>query len=110
MRVGRLALFFTFALSLTPLSSGGAERAPETILSKRPTGTIHAPRATFRFNASVGGSTFQCRLDGQPFRVCGSPKTYKGLAEGRHVFRVRAIGPTGLVDPTPGVRNIRVAL
>jgi hypothetical protein len=110
MRVRRLALLLTVALFLIPASSGGADGAPETILSKRPTGAIHAPRATFRFNANIAGSTFQCKLDRRPFRACESPKTYKGLSEGRHVFRVRAVGPTGLVDPTPGVRNIRVVL
>lgn len=84
--------------------------APETILGKRPAGTIHSRKATFRFNAGVAGSTFQCKLDGTPFRSCKSPKTYKGLSEGRHTFKVRAVGPTGLVDPTPGKRTIKVEL
>jgi hypothetical protein len=84
--------------------------APETILGKKPAGTIHARKATFRFNANIAGSTFQCKLDKKPFRSCKSPKTYKGLSEGKHTFKVRAIGPTGLVDPTPGKRTFKVEL
>jgi hypothetical protein len=110
MQLGRLAILFTLALLLIPASEAGAERGLETILGKRPTGTIHARRVTFRFNSTVAGSTFQCKLDEKTFRSCSSPQTYKGLAEGKHTFKVRAIGPTGLVDPTPGVRKFRVAL
>jgi hypothetical protein len=84
--------------------------APETILGKRPAGTIHSRRVTFRFNANIAGSSFQCKLDRKPFKACRSPKTYKGLAEGKHTFKVRAIGPTGLVDQTPGKRNFKVEL
>jgi CSLREA domain-containing protein len=53
--------------------------------------------AAFKFKASVEGSTFQCRLDGKPFRKCHSPKVYTGLKPGRHRFEVRAIGPDGQV-------------
>ena len=115
MRLGRLALLVA-ALLLIPAPAGAAASttalavAPETILGKRPAGTIHARRVSFRFNANVAGPTFQCKLDRKPFKACASPKTYKGLAEGKHTFKVRAIGPTGLVDPTPGKRNFRVEL
>ncbi len=96
--------------SSSDLSRSASSHPPETILGKRPVGTIHARRITFRFNANQAGSSFQCKLDEKPFRSCGSPKTYLDLAEGKHTFEVRAIGPTGLVDPTPGKRNFRVVL
>jgi hypothetical protein len=51
--------------------------------------------------------SFECRLDRKPFRSCGSPKVYKNLKRGKHVFRVRAIGG-GLIDPTPARRKFNV--
>jgi hypothetical protein len=110
MRAGRLAALLALVVGLASVGVASGAGAPETILSKRPRGEIHAPRVTFRFNANAAGSTFQCKLDDKPFQGCASPKTYKGLSEGRHTFAVRAIGPTGLVDPTPGKRFFRVDL
>jgi len=85
------------------------DSTPDTKISKGPKGTIGVPRATFRFSATVAGSRFQCKLDKKPFRGCKSPKAYRNLAAGKHTFKVRAIGPTGLVDPTPAKRTFRVA-
>lgn len=83
--------------------------APDTAV-KGPKGTIDSKKATFRFGSTVAGSTFECRLDRKPFRACVSPKTYKGLAEGKHVFKVRAVGPNGLRDPKAAKRTFRVKL
>jgi hypothetical protein len=41
---------------------------------------------------------FVCKLDKHPVRRCHSPKVYR-VGVGRHVFRVRAIGSTGLRGP-----------
>jgi hypothetical protein len=38
-------------------------------------------------------------LDKQPIRRCQSPKRYRRVPIGEHVFRVRAIGVTGLRGP-----------
>lgn len=54
------------------------------------------------------GSTFQCKLDRKPFKKCSSPKTYKKVKPGKHVFRVRAIDKAGNVDPTPAKRKFTV--
>ncbi|MDQ2631428.1 MAG: hypothetical protein M3Y75_10750 [Actinomycetota bacterium] len=83
-------------------------QTPNTTIAKGPKGKIATRRATFRFTATVAGSTFQCKLGKEPFKACKTPKTYKGLADGQHTFKVRAIGPTGLVDPTPAKRTFRV--
>jgi uncharacterized repeat protein (TIGR01451 family) len=45
--------------------------------------------ATFGFSVS-GASTVECSLDGAPYAPCSSPVTVTGLADGAHVFRVRA--------------------
>jgi hypothetical protein len=84
--------------------------APQTSIRKGPKGKIAASRASFRFGSTVAGSTFQCKLDKKPFKACKSPKTYKNLARGKHTFRVRAIGPTGLIDASPAKRTFRVKL
>lgn len=62
---------------------------------------------TFRFTASEPGS-FRCLIDGRAFARCGSPKTYRGLGRGRHLFRVRAVDEAGNVDATPVRRQFRI--
>lgn len=62
---------------------------------------------TFRFTASERGS-FKCSIDGQAFVKCRSPRTYKGLNPGRHVFRVRATDRAGNIDKTPVRRVFRI--
>ncbi|MGN6201114.1 MAG: hypothetical protein ACTHNY_01740 [Solirubrobacterales bacterium] len=56
-------------------------------------------RLRFRFHAIGKARGFECRLDKRRFRGCRSPKVYKHVSLGRHVFRVRAIGSTGLRGP-----------
>jgi hypothetical protein len=46
--------------------------------------------ASFTFSSSKSPSTFRCRLDGDKFASCTSPKVYTGLADGSHTFSVRA--------------------
>ncbi len=48
--------------------------------------------AEFRFGTGKKKHKFRCSLDGRPFRSCSSPKRYKSLSSGTHVFRVRAKG------------------
>jgi hypothetical protein len=66
-------------------------------------------RAAVRFAASGGSGavSFECRLDRKQFSPCSSPKVYKHLKRGKHVFKVRAIA-AGQVDPTPAVRKFKV--
>jgi hypothetical protein len=52
----------------------------------------------FRFHANGQAKGFICSRDGHPFKPCHSPVRYK-VAVGRHVFKVRAIGTTGLRGP-----------
>jgi len=85
------------------------EAVPNTKLGKV---TIVAAqkKVTFRFTSTVGGSKFQCKLDKKPWKPCKSPKVYSGLKEGRHSFKVKAIGPTAVPDPTPVKRSFRITL
>ena len=54
------------------------------------------------------GSTFSCKLDKKRFRPCTSPKTYKKLELGRHVFRVKARDRAGNLDATPAVKRFKI--
>jgi trimeric autotransporter adhesin len=65
-------------------------------------------KATFRFAAGEPGSTFSCKLDGKKSRTCTSPKTYKKLEPGKHVFRVKARDRAGNLDATPAVRRFKI--
>lgn len=66
-----------------------------------------ARRAEFEFGSSDIGSRFECKLDRRPYRACASPHRVK-VRLGRHAFRVRAVDPQGLVDPTPEIFRWRV--
>jgi hypothetical protein len=37
-----------------------------------------------------GGTSYQCRLDAGSFSTCSSPKSYSGLVDGSHTFKVHA--------------------
>jgi hypothetical protein len=58
--------------------------APRTILLERPGDRMKSGSATFRFTSDDAAATFECSLDGAAFTVCTSPKSYDGLADGRH--------------------------
>jgi len=75
--------------------------APDTTLTSTPGDPTSSPAPSFSFVSSEGGSTFECELDGAGFAACVSPKSYAGLADGSHTFRVRATDAAGLTDATP---------
>ncbi len=65
-------------------------------------------KATFKFASGEPGSKFLCKLGKKKFKPCTSPKTYKKLKRGKHVFRVRARDRAGNVDPTPMVKRFKI--
>jgi hypothetical protein len=81
---------------------------PNEKINGGPSGKTHKHKATFRFTATEPGSTFKCKLDKKKWSNCNSPKTYTGLKEGKHVFKVKATDAAGNVDPTPAQRSWRV--
>lgn len=88
--------------------AGKDKKAPETTIVKGPKARSHKRTAKFRFVSSEAGSTFQCKLDKKRFKPCRSPKKYKRLKPGKHVFQVRAIDAAGNRDKTPATRKFRV--
>lgn len=78
--------------------------SPATSLRRHPAPLLFVSgprrRVSFGFAASEPGSVFHCKLDGQPWRVCRSPRAYL-VTPGRHVFRAFAIDAAGNRDRSP---------
>lgn len=84
---------------------------PETTLLSKPGDPSASATASFSYEANEPGSSFECSLDGAGFAACpGAGVTYGGLADGPHVFQVRAVDPSGNVDPTPAGYSFTVVL
>jgi hypothetical protein len=81
---------------------------PGTRIMTAPSRRTKIRRARLRFVSTEAGSVFQCKLDGGRWVQCRSPKAYRGLRNGVHVFRVRARDAAGNADPTPAVRSWRI--
>lgn len=64
--------------------------------------------AQFRFKSNEPGVLFLCKLDDRPFNLCRSPKRYRNLKPGKHVFQVRAVDRAGHADRTPAKRKFTV--
>jgi RHS repeat-associated protein len=74
---------------------------PDTTINSGPSGAVATATATFAFTSTQSPSTFQCSVDGGAWAACLSPQTYTGLAEGTHLFQVRAVNSLSEVDATP---------
>lgn len=90
----------------------GGPKRPRTKIGRQPFPTVelNGHKLTVRFgfyarhHAPVRG--FACKIDKRPMKRCHSPKVYR-VGAGRHHFRVRAIGWSGLKGP-PAVAWFRV--
>lgn len=74
---------------------------PEVSVVSGPSGPNRDTTPTFTFSSDEAGSTFRCRIDSGAFGACsgpGSSHTTAALAEGAHVFRVRATDAAGNTD------------
>ncbi len=81
---------------------------PQTTITSGPSGNT-PPTPAFAYSSTESGSTFQCRIDTDPFAACPSDGyTTPYLAEGPHTFYVKATDPVGNVDPTPATRSFTV--
>lgn len=67
---------------------------PSVTIRSGPPGSTTETSAVFYFSAGEPAS-FACSLDGAGFSPCQSPKTYGGLATGRHTLAVRATDDAG---------------
>ena len=74
---------------------------PETTITLEPGVRDPSTTARFEFTSDQAGSTFECALDGGPFVNCSSPHEFSGLANGEHLFFVRARNAQGIADDSP---------
>jgi hypothetical protein len=82
-------------------NGGGATvdiTAPKVTITKAPKAKSASTTAKFKFKSNEAGSKFQCKLDKGKFKGCKSPKTYKKLKPGKHVFKVKATDAAGNVS------------
>ncbi|MFZ9669276.1 MAG: serine hydrolase [Solirubrobacterales bacterium] len=90
-----------------------AEPAPQTRITEADTGPelilTRKAVAVFRYRAKGPVARFQCILDDSEWKSCRRGFTRRLVDPGPHVFRVRAVAPSGVVDPTPAVRKWEVA-
>jgi sugar lactone lactonase YvrE len=64
---------------------------PDTLFDTGgPASISSSTSGTFNFHANEPGSTFECKLDSNPYAACSSGVTVNSLAEGAHTFTVRA--------------------
>ncbi len=75
--------------------------APNTTILTGPLTPTTSRNASFTFSSDETGSTFEASLDAGPYVAVTNPQAYTGLADGTHIFNVRAIDRAGNVDGTP---------
>jgi len=71
---------------------------PKVTIKSGPKAKSTSTTAKFKFSSNESGSTFKCKLDNKAFASCKSPKTYKKLKPGKHVFKVKATDAAGNVS------------
>jgi hypothetical protein len=87
--------------ALAPAVASADILPPDTTITSGPSGPSPTARNTFTFTASELGSTFECKVDRDPWTSCESPYETDSLTQGAHTFSVRAIDADGNTDPTP---------
>ena len=96
----------------TPDPNPPGPNTPDTQITGGPSGPTNVTAPSYRFTATLAGSTFECKLDGPgaatgTYTSCASPKAYGPLTDGRYTFSVRATR-SGITDPTPATRPFTV--
>jgi hypothetical protein len=101
------ALLARPALAAVAVEEGDTSDPPDTTITNSKV-RHHPGKARFRFHSSESESIFRCKLDDRGYRRCESPRVYRHLDRGRHMFKVKAIDADKLADPTPARRRIRI--
>lgn len=81
---------------------------PQTTIGRELGKALAKGTAKLRFRSSENGSTFTCKLDRRKASRCKSPKTYRNLKPGRHLFKVWATDAAGNKDPSPAKKAFRI--
>ncbi len=95
-----------------PPAGGTGNRPPD--LKERPTLAVVPPKRTartaarFAFGGPEPGLRYRCKLDGKPYATCSSPRVYRRLRPGRHIFRVAVEAAGGSIASPPATFRWRV--
>jgi hypothetical protein len=82
---------------------------PQTTLLSSPPDPSQSSTASFTYASNEPGSSFACSIDAGAFVICPATGiSYGGLGNGPHSFQVRAIDPSGNVDPSPAGYSFQV--
>ena len=73
---------------------------PTPTISSGPPNPSNTPNASFSFADGDASAALHCRLDGEPYAACTSPKSYTALAAGTHTFAVKAVDAAGNESPS----------
>ena len=93
--------------SATPTETAcTAGNGPDTSITKGPKKKTKKKKAKFEFSSTTPGATFECSVDGKPFKACSSPFKVR-VKKGKHSFEVRAV-VGGASDPSPAKQNWKV--
>jgi len=84
--------FYNWTIDLTP---------PESNIYSYPPNPSTSTSATFYFNCNESGCTMECRLDLAGWGNCPGSMSYSSLAEGDHLFEVRATDLALNTNPVP---------
>lgn len=82
--------------------------APDTQITAGPKSRSRSRSARFQFSSGEPGGEFRCKLDRRAETSCQSPRVYRRLGVGKHVFRVWAIDAAGNRDSSPARWVFRV--
>jgi outer membrane protein assembly factor BamB len=95
---------FLFILCCIPIASCNNKIVSlNTFIFNCPKYPSSSTDITFNFGSENGVSSFECSLDESEWEECKPEKTYFGLKNGPHIFKVRAIDSHGRADDTPAV-------
>lgn len=88
-----------------PIFTAGDSTAPETTIVSAPKSLASSTSAEFIFASSESNSTFECDLNDGGWLPCASPHGLNDLADGSHIFKVRARDASNNTDQTPAEHN-----
>ena len=81
--------------SYSPIAYVEDSTAPQPTIDSGPSDATSDNTPTFSFSSNEAGSTLECSFDDSALTACTSPRTLWPLADGPHIFRVRAIDLVG---------------
>ena len=89
--------------------SGPEIPGPNTKITRVEVNTaLREARLHFTSSGGTEDVLFRCSLDGRAFRLCSSPRRYRGLSLGKHVVAIRAVDLAGRTDLSPAKRTFQI--